>query len=108
MGGTKKGDLQGFQDHKFAYKKQKLLIAYRVSETEILFYMVGTHDEVFDDIRRSPFSLKEAAEYLDVAEITLRRWIKAGKLNFNRIGRNFVFDPDELKAFKKNKMLKRK
>jgi hypothetical protein len=22
------------------------------------------HDEVFDDIRRSPFSLKEAAEYL--------------------------------------------
>ena len=37
--------------------------------------------EVFDDIRRSPFSLKEAAEYLDVAEITLRRWIKAGKLN---------------------------
>ncbi len=61
-----------------------------------------THDEVFDDIRRSPFSLKEAAEYLDVAEITLRRWIKAGKLNFNRIGRNFVFDPDELKAFKKS------
>ena len=57
--------------------------------------------EVFDDIRRSPFSLKEAAEYLDVAEITLRRWIKAGKLNFNRIGRNFVFDPDELKTFKR-------
>ena len=71
------------------------------SETEILFYMIDTHEKVFDDIRRSPFSLKEAAEYLDVAEITLRRWIKAGKLNFNRIGRNFVFDPDELKAFKK-------
>ena len=74
------------------------------SETEILFYMIDTHEKVFDDIRRSPFSLKEAAEYLDVAEITLRRWIKAGKLNFNRIGRNFVFDPDELKAFKKGKV----
>lgn len=29
-----------------------------------------THDEVFVDIRRSPFSLKEVAEYLDVTEIT--------------------------------------
>ncbi len=28
------------------------------------------HDEVFDDIRQSPFSLKETAEYLEVAEIT--------------------------------------
>ena len=46
----------------------------------------------------------EAAEYLEVAEIRLRRWIKAGRLNFNRIGRNFVFDPDELKAFKKGKV----
>jgi hypothetical protein len=29
---------QEFQVHKFAYKKQKLLIAYRVSKIEILFY----------------------------------------------------------------------
>ena len=65
---------------------------------------LDTHEEVFDDIRRSPFSLKEAAEYLDVAEITLRRWIKAGKLNFNRIGSNFVINPDELKAFKKSRL----
>ncbi len=59
------------------------------------------HDEVFDDIRKSPFSLKEAAEYLEVAEITVRRWVKAGKLDFKRIGKNFVFDPDQLKAIKK-------
>lgn len=32
-----------------------------------------THDEVFDDIRRSPFTIKEAAEYLEMAEITVRR-----------------------------------
>jgi excisionase family DNA binding protein len=60
-----------------------------------------THDEVFDDIRKSPFSLKDAAEYLEVAEITVRRWVKTGKLNFKRIGKNFVFDPNELKAIKK-------
>ncbi len=47
------------------------------------------------------FCIKEAAEYLEVAEITVRRWVKAGKLKFNRIGKNFVFDPDELKAIKK-------
>jgi excisionase family DNA binding protein len=59
-----------------------------------------THDEVFDDIRKSPFSLKEAAEYLEVAEITVRRWVKAGKLDYKRIGKNFAFDPDELKEIK--------
>ena len=32
-----------------------------------------THDEVFDEIRQSPFTVREAAEYLEVAEITLRR-----------------------------------
>jgi len=60
-------------------------------------------EKVFDEIRQSPFSLKEAAEYLEAAEITVRRWVKAGKLKHERIGRNFVFDPDELKAFKKSK-----
>jgi excisionase family DNA binding protein len=59
------------------------------------------HDEVFDDIRKSPFSLKEAAEYLEVAEITVRRCAKAGKLDYKRIGKNFAFNPDELKAIKK-------
>ncbi|MCD4763025.1 MAG: excisionase family DNA-binding protein, partial [Desulfobacterales bacterium] len=50
-----------------------------------------------------PFTVKEAAEYLEVAEITLRRWIKAGKIRFKRVGRNILFDPDELKTSKKNK-----
>ena len=96
-----------------AEKIYKDILKMRVEEREKLFVTIArkgfdkdlyAHDEVFDDIRRSPFSLKEAAEYLDVAEITLRRWIKAGKLNFNRIGRNFVFDPDELKAFKRARL----
>ena len=62
------------------------------------------HNEVFDEIRQSPFTVKEAAEYLEVAEITLRRWIKAGKIRFRRVGRNILFDPDELKVSKKNKL----
>ena len=61
------------------------------------------HDEVFDEIRLSPFTLKEAAEYLEVAEITLRRWVKAGDIRYKRVGRNIVFDPDDLKAVKKNR-----
>ena len=52
VGETKKGDLQGFQVHKFAYKKQKLLIAYRVSETGILFYMVGTHENFYRNLKK--------------------------------------------------------
>lgn len=64
-----------------------------------------SHDEVFNEIRQSPFSLKEAAEYLESAVITVRRWVKAGKLKYAKIGRNFVFDPNELKAFKKTRKM---
>ncbi len=83
-----------------------------VKEREKLFAVIARrgfekdlyrHDEVFDEIRHEPFTLKEAAEYLEVAEITLRRWVKAGKLTHKRTGRNFIFDPDELKTFKKGK-----
>lgn len=81
-----------------------------VKEREKLFAVIARrgfekdfyrHEEVFDEIRQHPFSLKEAADYLEIAEITLRRWIKAGKLPYKKIGRNFIFDPDELKTFKK-------
>ena len=43
-----------------------------------------SHDEVFNEIRQEPFTVKEAAEYFKVAEITLRRWIKAGKIQYKR------------------------
>lgn len=62
-----------------------------------------THDEVFGDIRQSPFTIKEAAEYLEVAEITVRRWAKDGILKHKRIGKNIVFDPDVLKEFKRRR-----
>jgi plasmid stabilization system protein ParE len=52
MGETKTGDLQGFRIHKFAFKKQKLLIAYRVSQVEILFYTVGTHENYYRNLKK--------------------------------------------------------
>jgi len=82
-----------------------------VKEREKLFAVIARrgfekdsydHDEVFGKIRESPFSLKETAEYLEVAEITIRRWIKSDSLKHKRVGRNFIFDPDELKDFKKS------
>lgn len=81
-------------------------------EREKLFTLVArrgfekewySHDEVFGDIRQTPFTVKETAEYLEVAEITVRRWVKSNKLRAQRLGKNLVFDPDELKAFKRNK-----
>ena len=58
-----------------------------------------THDEIFDDLKE-PFAIKEAAEYLEVAEITVRRRVKEGKLKSLRIGRSIVFNPADLRAFK--------
>ena len=59
------------------------------------------HDEVFDEIRQALFTVKEAAEYLEVTEMTVRGWVKSGKLAGQKIGRRLGFDPDMLKQFKR-------
>jgi hypothetical protein len=41
---------------------------------------IGFNWRVFGDIREAPFTLKEAAQYLEVAEITMRRWVQAGNI----------------------------
>ena len=95
-----------------AEKVYKDILDMPLKEREKLFAVIArkgfekdlfSHEEVFDEIRQSPFIVSEASEYLEVAEITLRRWIKAGKIKFKRIGRNLLFDPDELRTFKNNK-----
>ena len=95
-----------------AEKVYKNILEMPIKEREKLFVVIArrgfekdlySHNEVFDEIRQSPFTVKEAAEYLEVAEITLRRWIKAGNIKYRRVGRNIIFDPDELKALKKDK-----
>ena len=65
-----------------------------------------SHEEIFGDLRESPFILREAAEYLEVAEITLRRWVQSGLIQSEKVGRNIVFDPDDLKRFKKSRAKK--
>jgi excisionase family DNA binding protein len=81
-----------------------------VQEREKLFAVIArrgfekdayTHQEVFGDIRHAPFTIQEAADYLEVSVITLRRWVKAGKLKADRIGKYLVFNVDDLKMVKK-------
>ncbi len=52
MGETKKGDLQGYRVHKFTFKKQRFLIAYRILEAEIIFYMVGSHENFYRNLKQ--------------------------------------------------------
>lgn len=95
-----------------AEKVYKEIIDMPVEEREKLFSVIArrgfekesyTHREVFEDIRSRPFTVKEAAEYLETAEITVRRWVNNGTLQAQKLGRNIVFDPDKLKAFKKKR-----
>ncbi len=95
-----------------AERVYKEILEMPLKEREKLFTVIArrgfekdfySHDEVFDEIRQAPFTLKEAAEYLEIAEITLRRWVKAGNIKHERVGRNIAFDPDELNAFKRDK-----
>jgi len=95
-----------------AEKIYKEILEMPVKEREKLFVVIAkrgfekdiyTHEEVFEDIRQAPFTIREAAEYFEVAEITVRRWVRDNILKFKRIGRNIVFDADVLKEFKKKR-----
>ena len=59
-----------------------------------------------DEISRKPFNLKEAAEYLGVSSVTLRRWVKTGRIMAYKIGRAYTFDVRGLKEFKKSHITK--
>jgi len=52
-GETKKGDLQRYRVQKFTFKKQRFLIAYRILETEIIFYMVGSHENFYRKLKKN-------------------------------------------------------
>ena len=59
-----------------------------------------------DEIAKKPFNLKEAAEYLGVSSVTLRRWVKAGRVSASKIGRAYTFDVSVLKELKKDHITK--
>jgi len=80
-----------------------------VAERAKLFTLIATqgfqesnfsYDEVFSDLPET-LSLKDTAQYLEVAEITIRRWVKEGKLSPSKIGKNYAFSASDLRAFKK-------
>lgn len=82
-------------------ERERLFIIIAKHGFEKEFY---THDDVFSAINDSPFTVKEAAEYLEVAEITVRRLVKENKLKSGKLGRNIFFDVDDLKTFKRKKV----
>lgn len=61
-----------------------------------------THAEVFENLDE-PFTIREAAEYLEVAEITIRRWVKEGALKSRKIGKSIVFKPADLRELKQSR-----
>ena len=93
-----------------AKKVYKEIVDMPLKEREQLFAIIArygfektsySHDEVFADLYQSPFTLNEAAEYLEVSPITVRRWLKDGKLSAKKIGRSIVFDVGTLRACKR-------
>ena len=63
-----------------------------------------THEQVFGVLHREPFSVPEAAEYLEVSVPTLRRYVQSGKLRpIQVIGRSQLFDASDLRSLKRSK-----
>ena len=60
-----------------------------------------------DEIASKPFNLKQASEYLGVSSVTLRRWVKAGRVLASKIGRAYKFDVSDLKELKKAHITKK-
>lgn len=52
IGDAKKGDLSGFRVHKFVFQKQEYLIAYKIQKDCIIFYLIGTHENFYRELKR--------------------------------------------------------
>jgi hypothetical protein len=52
IGDVKKGDLTGFLVHKFVFQKQEYLIAYTSEKDCIIYYMIGTHENFYRELKR--------------------------------------------------------
>ena len=51
IGECKKGDLAGFQVHKFKFHRQEYLIAYEAGDENLLFIMIGTHENFYRELK---------------------------------------------------------
>lgn len=52
IGESKKGDLKGFRVYKFSFKKDRFLIAYRFRGDDIVFHMIGAHENFCRELKR--------------------------------------------------------
>jgi hypothetical protein len=52
IGEAKVGDLAGFRVHKFTFNRQQYLMAYRHAGNTLTFYMVGAHENFYDELKR--------------------------------------------------------
>ncbi|MFQ5712512.1 MAG: type II toxin-antitoxin system RelE/ParE family toxin [Candidatus Scalinduaceae bacterium] len=52
IGEVKKGNLSGFKVYKFNFKGQQFLIAYLLKQNNIIFYMIGTHENFYLRLKR--------------------------------------------------------
>jgi len=52
IGEIKKGDLSGFMVHKFKFQKQEYLIAYKLQNNDMVFYMIGTHENFYRELKQ--------------------------------------------------------
>ena len=52
VGEVKKGDLSGFRVYKFKVKGMEYLIAYKAQDKDIVFYMIDTHENFYNALKR--------------------------------------------------------
>jgi len=50
-GELKKGDLEGVRVYKFKFHKQEYLIAYSIQGKDVVFYMIGTHENFYRELK---------------------------------------------------------
>ena len=52
IGEEKKGDLIGFRVHKFRFHQQEYLIAYETTKENLIFVMIGTHENFYRNLKK--------------------------------------------------------
>ena len=88
-------------------EEEKVKLAFHILQHGIMGSIGDDTPEILDlyqwqsEIAKEPFNLKEASEYLGISEVTLRSWVKKGRLTACKAGRAYIFDVLDLKRFKK-------
>lgn len=52
IGEEKSGDLANFRVHKFTFRKQEYLIAYKSAGGSVMTYMADTHENFYRNLKR--------------------------------------------------------